>query len=303
MGRQKDSYSWNGVGGYSTSLFDSSAINTNCTAATNSVFLKNVQTNAGSDGQRYYRSSQLGSPSASPDAQVFEPFQYGGKTYAWLFLSEQASSSGKDRVKKASDIARALGGYLYTLSDEQEVQAVHDWLGSFARPTQTGKRVMICEASEGETFCHQYSDLDERQPGIGLIRQEDGTTLGLWRTPSLNGQKTILLRGWYFSSEGSCSLTPSADDLQYEPKAVVAMIQPRNAAPFQTSNGEIDLTKVSSGYMDYYMSQDELWAVPKSFIIELPGNQSLSEMQTKVDEHLKSASTGAFVNNAMPYLA
>ena len=44
------------------------------------------------------------------------------------FISEQASSSGKDRVKKAGDIARALGGYLYTLSDEQEVQAVHEWL-------------------------------------------------------------------------------------------------------------------------------------------------------------------------------
>ena len=70
-----------------TSLFDSSAINSNCTAATNSVFLKNVQTNDnGSDGQRYYLSSQLGSPSASPDAQVFEPFQYNGKTYAWLYI-------------------------------------------------------------------------------------------------------------------------------------------------------------------------------------------------------------------------
>ena len=141
------------------------------------------------------------------------------------------------------------------------------------------------------------------KPGIGLIRQEDGSYA--WdsgETPSFEWakQQYYFDRDWYFSSEGSCSgCTPSADDLQYEPKAVVAMIQPRNAAPFQTSNGEIDLTKVSSGYMDYYMSQDELWAVPKSFIIELPGNQSLSEMQTKVDEHLKSASTGAFVNNAI----
>ena len=82
-------YSWGGVQGYDISLFDNSVIynaSTNCTAATNSVFLKNTQTNTNrGDGQRYYLSSARLLPRA-PTLRCLSHFSTTGRPMLGFYL-------------------------------------------------------------------------------------------------------------------------------------------------------------------------------------------------------------------------
>ena len=138
--------------------------------ATNTVYLKNIQTKESWNG-KFYLGSKFENLSPSTDYALFEPFEFEGKTYA-VFYSHNGGTAQK--ITDAQAFAASAGGTVMTVSSKAEMVAVNNYYyGVWTQPSSYfQERYDVCKpTSAGETFCK--GEIFNERYLVGLIRQSD----------------------------------------------------------------------------------------------------------------------------------
>ncbi len=285
------------------SLFDNVAANGGI-RTTGSVFLGNTQKTTSWDGNEIFFSSELTDLSESQDAAIFEPFQFNGKTYAILNVQTNNywDDIGRGRLDFAAAFARHLDGYLYSISDKEEIMAVDQWLESLVLKGSDYFKTNyeVCEEpiEVSYEYCADYAFNQEFY--VGLIRGPDGNYR--WdsgEVPAWDWKATQIYydpvtvkteQGWDIS----------ADDLAHTNEAPAATIAWRNRTPFNNDweTKEPDLNNPNYYYLGYSIRNRQL-NHPFVAVIELPGPHTLDSLEKSLIAFSEGYSTNSFTNNAI----
>lgn len=286
-------YSQHRIGtGFEMSLFDNVNFDMRMDT-TDSVFLINNQKWVNSSGD-YATAAATLVGSLADDSAVLEPFTYNGKTYAIIntesFGNDDSFIVAKNRIRTARAFASYFGGSLMTVSSEDEVEAVNDWLYSLTNKGSSywEENYSLCEANSSDNANSPYckSVFGSGLYAIGLIRESDGSYQ--WDGDDSGYGDTYLASQYHWDKDAyyiSQGLTPSQDQIDSKVFPSAVLISPTDyGQPLSVSY-----------YNNYAWADREI----KGLIVELPGELTQEDLSTAVLNFGANSPNTNFYNNAI----
>ncbi len=262
-------------------------------AATNTVYLKNIQTKENWSGKAYL-GSKFQNLSPSTDYALVEPYEFDGKTYA-IYHKVGGGYGSEADILDAQSLARELGGTLITVSSKDEIIAINNWLVDLrAKPSSYWEeKYSLCSPTyENDEFCkNTFASQDFY---LGLTKQVDGTYA--WDGDDAGYGDTFLESQYYWDPDqwqidGGSS--PNANEINYELKSKVVI-----ASASATMNTDINIRNWPFSYILSSNNGYE-WANATRFILELPGGLVQDDLDTALAEFKTARANTSFYNNAI----
>ena len=262
-----DAWHWDSFA-YTQSLFDSVAI-TGVVETKDSVFLKNYQTRINDAGKTIYKTTTLRELGPKLSHVVISTFELDEKTYVLLHqvrgqTNPRGNYSPFDYDENARKLAATLGGYLYTVSSEEESEAVSEWLAEMS--SRSLEEWLLVNEKCPESLQNNFCRLGYLH--IGLLLQSDGSYV--WDSGEI----------------------PEYDWLTEQ---LASMGQPLEFPQ------PLGLINASDGNLNFYASYSEeaYYNLPKTYLLEIPGSQNKTDLEEALNRSLIDGSTSRFTRNAI----
>jgi len=262
--------------------------------ATNTVYLKNIQTKESWNG-KFYLGSKFENLSPSTDYALFEPFEFEGKTYA-VFYSHNGGTAQK--ITDAQAFAASAGGTVMTVSSKAEMVAVNNYYyGVWTQPSSYfQERYDVCKpTSAGETFCK--GEIFNEKYLVGLIRQSDDSFR--WDGDDAGYGDTFLASQYHWDKQQfrlDRGEEVQSYEVDHEIKSDILILRSNRLLEVNVDEGSYDW---AYGIVDSYNEYEWGHNYAKSILVELPGSLSQSDLDAALVSFKGNKANTSFYNNAI----